>query len=51
MNNEIDYGDLVIILLYFGERDLPFGDLDHNGLIDFGDIALLMMNFGPTPWP
>jgi alpha-tubulin suppressor-like RCC1 family protein len=51
MNNEIDYGDLVIILLYFGERDLPFGDLDHNGLIDFGDIAMLMMNFGPTPWP
>lgn len=51
MNNEIDYGDVVIVLLYFGERDMPFGDLDGSGLIDFGDIAVLLMNFGPVPWP
>jgi hypothetical protein len=51
LNSMIDFGDVAILMLYFGEPNPLFGDLDGNLRIDFGDIALLLLDFGPVQWP
>lgn len=51
LSGEIDFGDVALLLLSFGEINPPYGDLDGTGEIDFGDIGLLLLEFGPVQWP
>jgi alpha-tubulin suppressor-like RCC1 family protein len=51
LSGTIDFGDVAILMLYFGEVNPAFGDMDANNRIDFGDVALLLLDFGPVQWP
>ena len=51
LNGLIDFGDVAILMLYYGELNPIFGDLDSSGRVDFGDVALMLLNFGPVQWP
>ena len=51
LSGAIDFGDIAILMLYFGEVNPVFGDMDANNRIDFGDVALLLVDFGPIQWP
>jgi len=51
LSGEVDNGDTSIVLLYYGEENLPFGDFDGNGVIETGDVSWLLLNYGPVTWP
>jgi len=43
-NGIVDFGDVVLLLLGFGESD-PALDVDGSGEVDFGDVVLVLMSF------
>ncbi len=43
--------DLAIILLYFGEANPIFGDMDGDGEVNAADLGSLLVLFGPVTWP
>ena len=51
LSGTIDFGDVALLMLLFGEEGAPYGDLDASNRIDFGDVALLLLDFGPVQWP
>ena len=51
LNGMIDFGDIALLMLFFGEEGVPYGDMDANNRIDFGDVALLLLDFGTLQWP
>jgi hypothetical protein len=48
-SNEVDAGDLGLLLLYYGPCDSGCGgaDLDGSGEVDSADLGLLLLSFGP----
>ena len=44
-SGEIDFGDLLMVLEAWGEKDSP-ADLDGSGVVDFGDILLVLDSWG-----
>lgn len=43
----IDFGDIGLVLLSFGNCPGCAADLDGSGDVDLGDVAILLLDFGP----
>ena len=46
-SDEVDFGDLALIMLEFGATGQSVADLDGSAVVDFGDAAIAMLSFGP----
>lgn len=46
-SDEVDFGDIAVIMMDFGAGVGSSADLDGSGIVDFGDAALAMLEFGP----
>lgn len=51
LSGAIDFGDVAMVMLLFGEENVEVGDIDGSGRVDFGDVAMLLLDFGPVQWP
>lgn len=48
-SREIDFGDVVMVLLDWGPAVDGRADLDRSGVVDLGDVAIVLLNLGPLP--
>ena len=48
-NGLVDFADIALVLLDFGECPGCPSDQDGNGIVDNGDVAIILMNFGSVP--
>lgn len=49
LNEQVDFGDAVLVMLDFGSTGPNPADLDGNGLVEFLDVAVMLMEYGPSP--
>lgn len=48
-NSLVDFGDVALVMLDFGDCAGCGSDLDGSGSVDFGDVALLLLDAGACP--
>lgn len=48
-NGFVDFADVALVLLDFGECPGCPSDQDGNGFVDNGDVAIILLNFGTYP--
>ena len=49
LDNQVNSADLGFCLIFYGETDPPFGDLNGNGICDAEDLGQLLGNYGILP--
>ena len=49
LDNVVNSADLGFCLIFYGEIDPPFGDLNGNGICDAADLGQLLGNYGILP--
>jgi len=49
LDNVVNSADLGFCLIFYGETDPPFGDLNGNGICDAEDLGQLLGNYGILP--
>ena len=49
LDNAVSSSDLGFLLIFFGEIDPPFGDLNGSGVCDAEDLGQLLGNYGILP--
>lgn len=49
LNGTVDFADIALLLMLFGEVQPEFGDLDGDQTVSMADLAMALLNFGPMP--
>jgi hypothetical protein len=49
LDNVVNSADLGFLLIFYGEIDPPFGDINGNGICDAEDLGQLLGNYGILP--